>query len=171
MALNNEHTKDEASMADLAKIVESIQVGLLTTQNSKGELSTRPMKLVNFNKETGEISFFSDLVAQHTLDIVDNSKVNVAFASTEKNSFASLSGHAEIITNPEEKAKHWSALIGLWYQATAQSDDVVLIKVHSEKAEFWDAPSNKIVNFFNLAKSVLSGSRPSSGTHQVIELP
>ena len=63
----------------------------------------------------------------------------------------------------------WSEVYRAWFPDGARDDNVVLIRVDAEQAEYWDTPTSAIVYAFGYLKAVTTGEPSRAGEIGKIE--
>ena len=64
----------------------------------------------------------------------------------------------------------WSPMVKAWFPKGIEDPNIVLMKVHVEKAEYWDAPSSKLVALVGFVKALATGERYEGGENKTIDL-
>jgi general stress protein 26 len=132
----------EATVADngkIGEIISSIQVGMLTTVQSNGELRSRPMLCADFDFDS--LWFLVKESKPLTTESLGNRVVNVAFACPEKNLFASVTGLAQLVEDEKMVQKLWRPEMKSWFAAGLNEPDLALLRVDIHHTEAWDAQS------------------------------
>jgi general stress protein 26 len=63
-----------------------------------------------------------------------------------------------IVIRDSQKAKElWSPVYKAWFPQGLDDPDLALLKVKVESVEYWDTPSNKMVQLFGFVKATLTG--------------
>lgn len=152
----------------LKNIVESADVAMLATINLDGHIVSRPMQLqkVEFN---GDLWFLTRKDTEKYEEIKNNDLVNVIIADK---SYASITGHAEIVDDLELKKKFWSKAYETMFDISYTDPRVTLIKIHAESAEYWDTGST-VKSVYNFVKKVVGKEesvKPGNNTNETLEL-
>ncbi|UTR10142.1 pyridoxamine 5'-phosphate oxidase family protein [Evansella sp. LMS18] len=154
----------QEEMETLRELIKDIDTAMLTTATEEG-LVSRPMKTqdVEFN---GDLWFFTKKETNKYEEILHDQDVNVAYAG---DSYVSVRGRAEIVEDVEKKKELWNKGHEKIMQTSYDDPDVVLIKVNSEAAEYWDSGSfTKKVAF--LYKRMTGQDSESADINETIEL-
>lgn len=140
----------------LKELIKDIQITMLVTQDEHGHLHSRPMGMqqVDF---TGELWFFTDKGSDKINHIQRNPYVNLAFSENSKSSYVSASGRAEVVDDKGKMAELWNVFLKAWFPDGLETPGITLIRVDVETAEYWDSPSNKVVQLVGFAKAILTG--------------
>lgn len=71
----------------------------------------------------------------------------------------------------KEKAKElWKPLLKAWFPKGLEDPDLALLKVSVESAEYWDAPSSKMVQIAGIAKAAVTGQRYQGGENKKLDV-
>jgi general stress protein 26 len=65
----------------------------------------------------------------------------VAFASPERNEYASVSGHAQLVEDEKMVQKLWRPEMKSWFAAGLNEPDLALLRVDIHHTEAWNAGS------------------------------
>jgi len=152
----------------LKGIIESADVAMLVTTNLEGHIVSRPMQLQKVEFD-GDIWFLTRKDTDKYDEIKHNEIVNVIIA---EKSYASITGHAEIVDDLELKKKFWNDAYKMMFDLDYTDPRVTLLKIHAESAEYWDTGST-IKNIYNFVKKVVGKEEPvepSKSTNESIEL-
>ena len=156
-------TQAQAS-AELSKLcdpIEDMSVGMLTTFDADGTLTSRPMAPLEVDSG-GALWFFTDL---RSAKVQDLRNLNLSFSDTEHASYVSVSGHGEINMDRARIQRMWTPLARPWFPEGPDSAHLGLLKFMPEAAEYWDAPHNGMVRMFAMAASVVAGKPLAMGEH------
>jgi len=84
----------------LGKLLEDIDIAMLTTVGKDGYLVSRPLSTQKSTFDGRRVWFFTEADSPKVAEIRRNPKVNLAYASKDKNTYVSLSGKAGINRDP-----------------------------------------------------------------------
>lgn len=130
-----------ANIRHLAELIKDVRVAMLTTVGADGRMLSRPLgtQEVEFD---GDLWFATGLDSEKVREIEANPHVNVAYASTDKNTYVSVAGRASIVRDRAKIEELWSPAMGLYFHGGKDDPNLVLIRVEAESAEYWDGPGN-----------------------------
>ena len=157
----------KSSIVKLRKLIDNVNVAMLTTIKENGEFYSRPMNTMDFDKE-GNLFFFSD---EHTPDVHDvkvNNRVSVTYTNPENNTYIALNGRLFLIEDQAKINKLWVPACKAWFPEGKTDPNLTLIKVEVLKAEFWDTAESYMVVMFNLLKAIVKGKTYDQGEHETI---
>lgn len=144
------------SIKKLGDLIKGIRVAMLTTLDPDGVLRSRPMATQETDFD-GDLWFFTRRDSGKVHAIENDQHVNVAFASIEDQRYVSASGRARIVSSQDKIKELWSPILRAWFPQGVDDPDITLICVGVESAEYWDAPSGKLVQLAGFAKAALTG--------------
>ncbi len=125
---------------------------MLTTMDS-GYLRSRPMSTQEFGFD-GDLWFFTSDNTHKVEEIAKDNRVNVAYAKPDDNTYVSVSGRGEVSEDREKIEEYWSPILKVWFPEGLDDPRLCLLKVSVEQAEYWDAPSSKIVQLVGFVKAL-----------------
>ncbi|WP_119421883.1 pyridoxamine 5'-phosphate oxidase family protein [Desertibaculum subflavum] len=128
-----------AEQAKLWEIVRDIPVALLTTDD-RGTLRSRPM-VAQQPTFDGTLWFFTRRSSHKSIELGDNYHVNLSYASPEQNAYVSVSGLAQVVQDPAKQRELWNDEVARWIPSDPADDDLALLKVEVQQAEYWSGPA------------------------------
>lgn len=159
-------TTDETDK--VIKLISKTRFAMLTSV-SRGEarLVSRPMAVQEV-EEDGTIWFFASDESPKADQLQADPTVNVAF--TGSTSWVSVAGRAEIVEDKAKIHELWNKGVEAWFPDGPDGDDVALLKISPDSAEYWDTPGTRLTATIAYAKSAVTGKRPDVGESGVVEL-
>ncbi|MGB6182602.1 MAG: pyridoxamine 5'-phosphate oxidase family protein [Rhodococcus sp. (in: high G+C Gram-positive bacteria)] len=154
-------------VARVAELVSDAKLCMFTTRGTDGHLKARPMALQETDFD-GDLWFFAAADSRKVADIDADPSVGVSFQSGT--SWVSLSGTARVVRDDAKKKELWSQGVAAWFENGPDSDEVVLLHVEAEGAEFWTAPGSKVTTLLAYAKSRITGDRPDIGDNETVDM-
>ena len=152
MAKDNDDTpKGKDPAKKLRKIIKKTRVAMLTTVASDGSLRSRPMVTPDADFD-GDLWFFTRYNSPKSEEIQENQKVNVTYASPKNDRYVSVSGTAALVRDPGKVKELWRGALKEWFPEGKNDPDLALLKVTIDKAEYWDANENRMVDLASAAK-------------------
>jgi general stress protein 26 len=158
-----------SQVAELKSKIKSIRFAMFTTIDEHGHLISRPMTNQDTDAE-GNLWFFTSTDTELWENIVANPQVNLSFAEPEEQVYVSISGSAERVVDRERIKAMWNPAVQAWYPHGPDDPHVMLVKVVSHSAEYWDSSASGMVSLYKMAKAVLTGTTPDEGEHARIKL-
>lgn len=127
----------KASLASVAKKMKSLDLCMLTTQDGRGSLHSRPMSNNGQVEYDGNSWFFTYRDSGKVRQIMNDPKVSVAFQSKDM-VFVECYGHASIIDDRKTMEEHWLDELNRWFPKGLDTPGICLLKVAASRVHFWD---------------------------------
>lgn len=151
----------------LWKLVTDIRYAMLTTEDG-GRLSSRPMAAY-VDRDAGMIRFITNLDTEKTHAIGDGDAVNLAFVDIGNEHYVSVEGTARVLQDAALQKKMWNPFAEAWLPQGPEAADVGLIEVTPSEATYWDSPSSKLVQLWQVAVANITQT-PPSGEMETVKL-
>lgn len=103
-------------------------------------------------------------------EIAADSRVNVAYSKPDDNTYVSVSGTGSISKDRAKIEELWSPILKAWFPDGLEDPKICLLKVQVEEAEYWDAPSSKIVQIAGFIKALATGQEADYGDHGTVKI-
>lgn len=149
-------------------LIKDARVAMLTSER-EGSLYSRPM-VASQTSFDGSLWFFTRKSSPKVAEVEAHRQVNVAYASSTEHSYVSLAGRAVLVDDRAAIDAHWNEWIKTWFPDGKDDPDIALIRVDVDTAEYWDAPSSRMVVAFDYLKARLTGTRPDMGENRTIDI-
>ncbi len=133
----------QQGFAKLVKMIEAVDVGMLTTEDKHGHLRSRPM--VTQKAEEGVLWFFSAKDTPKILEVQKDSEVNVSYADPNKEIYISVSGVARAFQDPVKVRELWSSAAQRWFPDGPDNPSITILKVQITQAEYWDVDKRAMI--------------------------
>lgn len=127
------HTTNQEAVETVKKLIDKIETAMLTTISAEG-LVSRPMQTQDIEFD-GDLWFLTSKETEKYQELLKNPSVNVAYVDK---SYVSIRGTAELVEDIERKKELWSPRYEAYLGTTYEDPKVVLIKVNTEAAEYWE---------------------------------
>lgn len=135
------------SFEDLASKIKKIDFCMLSTHDSVGKISSRPMSNNGDVEYDGDSWFFSYDDTRKIAEIKGNDDVSLTF--TEPPSllgrpgiFIAIQGNASIVRDKTTFEEHWVSGLERWFPEGIDATGLVLIKVMASSVYYWDGEEN-----------------------------
>lgn len=160
----------EAGRRKVLELIEGIDYATFTTRGSGGApLHARPMAYRKC-EDDGDLWFFTKKDSRKAEEIGADPQVLVGFADPKEQNFVSITGRAEVVADRARVKALWSEIYRTWFPGGPEDDNVVLIRVHAEHAEYWDTPNSVAVVAFGYLKALATGKPSRAGEIGQVEL-
>jgi len=160
------------SFARLGELIREIDIAMLVTVTGDGALRSRPMATQQIDPGEGTIWFFTSSDSPKSDEILHKQQVNLAYASAEKQSYISVAGRAHLVRDSAKTRELWKPAAKIWFPQGVDDPNLALLRVDVTAAEYWDSPSNKMVQLYGLAKSLITGETGKApGENAKLKIP
>ena len=132
-------------------------------------MRSRPMHAMA-DRENNCLWFITDQRGAKDEEIKDAPNVCLAFSDTSQNVYLSISGRAEMMRDPAKATQLWSTEAQAWWPKGPTDPEVRVLRVFPDHAEYWDTRGNSIIVALKLAAARLSGTPPSLGKNEKVQL-
>ena len=146
--------KDD-SLEKLGKLINGLDIAMLTTRIGDGRLLSRPLRLQEFDAE-GALWFITDRNSHKAEEIRLQPQVNASFASGEHNTYVSIAGRASVVFDKARLSQMWTPAMSVFYPRGVDDPDLCLLRVQAESAEYWDGPGGLVGQALYLAMTAVT---------------
>lgn len=162
--MSHDHMHHEGAKK-LYELIKDIKIAMMTSVEPDGSLHSRPMHNHKAD-EAGDLWFFTRARTPKVEELKRDSEVNLAYSDPSSQSYVSVSGKAEIVTDKAQVKALWSEGLRTWFPAGPDDPNIALIRVHPSGGEYWDSPSQTVLQLYGYAKARLTGKSPTELTEQ-----
>ena len=163
-------TRDETSAADatsddvaeLAERIKGIRFAMVTLPDAVGDIHGRPLTVQDVDFD-GTFWFLVSKSAEWTSAAGAGIAANVALDDAKDGRWISVSGAATLVEDRARIQEMWSPLYEAWFDGP-DDPDLVLLRVESNSADYWDADANRIVRLARLVRAAVSGGGEGDDT-------
>lgn len=149
-------------------MVEDIRMAMMTTVDDQGNLVSRPMAALQMD-EDGTIWFFTKRTSPK-VDQIDNNqhRVNLSFSDVGDANYVSISGTADELDDRAKIDELWNPQAKAWFPKGKDDPELILLKVHTQMAEYWDSSDSTMVRLFQQAAAAITGNPPKMGENEKV---
>lgn len=131
------------TLAEIAEKMRDIDFTMLSTRTADGSIAARPMSNNREVDYDGDSYFFACDDTRLVSDIEADSRVGLGFQGKsgilgQRPFFLAIEGQAELIRDKGRLAEHWTKGLDFWFKEGVDTPGLTLIKVHGERAHYWD---------------------------------
>ena len=161
---------EKTGIEKLRDLIKDIRFAMLTTIDKDGSLKSRPMATQEA-KFDGDLLFFTPGASPKVDEVERDERVNVSYASPDDNRYVSVSGTAVLVRDRAKIKELWNPALKAWFPKGLDDPDLALLRVRVEKAEYWEYPSNKMVQLAGFVKAIATGKQADDlGENEKINL-
>jgi general stress protein 26 len=133
----------ERTLADVAEKMRDIDFCMLSTRAETGAIASRPMSNNREVDYDGDSWLFTCDDTRMVEEIAANPEVGLTFQGKAgmlglRPFFLAIEGRAELIRDRGQFEAHWTKGLDLWFERGIDTPGLVLIRVHGERAHYWD---------------------------------
>ena len=155
----HDHTHHEGAKK-LYELIEDVKIAMMTTVEADGTLHSRPMWNHKAD-ESGDLWFFTRDRTPKIQELSRDAEVNLAYSDPSGQNYVSVAGKAEIVREQAKIKELWSEGLRTWFPKGPDDPDIALIRVHPSGGEYWDAPSQSVMQIYGYVKARLTGESPT----------
>lgn len=160
--------RDTEAIKKLKSLGEDIRFCMYTTFGN-GRIDSRPMTTLDID-ESGNVWFFTSRNTDIGKETNWGENVTLIYADPKNNSYLSVAGQASIVKDEQKKEELWNPMTKAWFPGGKEDPDLVLLKVTTDEAAYWDSNSSRMVVFFSMLKAAVTGTTPDGGDHGKLDL-
>jgi len=149
--------QSEEALKKLQKLVEEIRVCMFITNNESEHEHTRPMSVVDVETD-GTLWFYTDIRSIKVDEVTTDRKVHLTFAHPGKESYLDVRGTSSVSTDRALMKEKWSPVVKAYFPNGVDDPNLALLKVQPLEVYYWEAETGKMVQFFKMAVSAVSGN-------------
>ncbi|KAG8702297.1 hypothetical protein FRC09_004811 [Ceratobasidium sp. 395] len=172
-ALNTKLTPQE-KIDGLNEIIGKVEVAMLTTVGTNGELHSRSMAPAS--TKGLRFAFLADNSSYKTNEIEANSAVNVSFYDPGSRHWASIAGKAKLSQDRGKIKELWNPLTKAWFgdlgDGVHKGDEtdprVMIINVAPTEIRYWYTTRTSVGTMVDIVTSAATGNVASPGEIRVI---
>ena len=121
---------------EIARMIRDIDICMFVTRADDG-FRGRPMSNNGKVEYDGDSWFFSYRDTPKVEEIEADPRVQLAYIATERGTWVSIEGTAEIVEDDKRKRALWDDQLKGWFEDGPDDDDVVLLKVRADRIHAW----------------------------------
>lgn len=159
----NQNLNDTEALKKFKKLVEDINICMFITNNSNDHEHTRPMATIEAELD-GTLWFYTDLRSIKVDEVQNQHRVHLVYAHPGQSAYLDLWGSAQLVTDRQQVIDKWSPMVKAWFPDGIKDPNLALLKVQPLEAFYWESKSGKMVQFFKMAASIVTGERLAEGT-------
>lgn len=152
-----ENLQNKEAIEKLKEMINPIDIGMLCTHTTGSKhVHAVPMSTQEVD-EDGNIWFlFSSESDTHKNLLLDKS-ICLLYSDPGNFQFLSIHANTEILRDQERINQYWNKMVKSWFDKEKEDPAILLLKVVPAEAHYWDTKSNKLVTFFKMIASGITG--------------
>jgi general stress protein 26 len=123
---------------------------------------TRPMSTLEVDEE-GNLWFFSGKSSDKNDEIKNDYTVQLIYSKNSDVHFLTITGKATIVEDQAKKDELWNPIVKAFFPEGKDDPDLSLVKIKPEAAHYWDTINGKMITWFKMAASAVTGNQNNVG--------
>ena len=154
----------------LAERMRDIDVAMLATVGPAGYLVSRPLSTQAAEFDGERVWFFVAGDSPKVEEIRRHPKVNLAYASKERNTYLSLAGDARVFRDQALIDAMWSDALKAYFPKGRTDPNLFLLEVAAHTIEYWDGPAGTLGRLARFVVARLTKEEEVLGENRLVDL-
>lgn len=169
--MSTEHLANQEAVDKLKELATKTDIGMLCThpQNTR-HIHAVPMSTQEVD-ENGSIWFLFSSESETFQHLEDDSEVCLLYSNPSDYSFLSIHADTVVSQNKEKIEKYWNPMVEGWFEKGKEDPNIRVLEVKPHDAHYWDTKTNKLVTFFKVAYSGITGEKLDVDRSGELQLP
>ena len=159
---NIKNLYNEDAIKKIKDFVNDIKVCMFCTSVTDMPFRTRPMSTLEVDEE-GNLWFFSAKSSDKNDEIKDNDTVQLIYSKNSDVHFLTITGKATIVEDQAKKDELWNPIVKAFFPEGKDDPNLSLVKIKPEAAHYWDTINGKMITWFKMAASAVTGNQNNVG--------
>lgn len=155
-----------STVEKVQRIAKEVRTCMFVTLRD-GKIQSRPMATASVD-EDGTVWFFTDKGSDKVEELRGDEPVHLAYSDPDDNVYLTLSGKATTSTDRAKMEELMNPMIKSWYPEGVDSPRICLIEFTPEEGELWESKDSAVVQFYYVAKALVTGTRNDTGEHETL---
>jgi len=147
----------------LSSLLAGVQYVMLTTRDATGALVSRPLQLLELDRD-GAMWFFTAASSAKVRDIGRDAEVSVTCSEPRSKMFVSIGGRAAIVEDRDRIDRLWSIAQTIFFPRGREDPELALLKVVPSSGRYWDGSESVLGTLIKFGKAALLGEAQDLGT-------
>jgi general stress protein 26 len=165
----DDHMTEAEGRKKVLSLIKDITISMMATYSPDGFMHARPMA-ARTHENDADLWFFTSRASHTVSELRADPRVLLTYAEPSDQHYVSITGRGAIVDNRAKAKELWTEAMRTWFPKGVDDPDLILIKVHAERAQYWDAPSSAVVYAYGYVKARLTGERPDPGESGKVRL-
>ncbi len=168
--MSTENLQNREAIEKLRELIDKIDIGMVCTFAPQTDYPHAvPMSRQEVD-DNGDIWFLFSSESDTHQNLQRNHNVSLLYSDVGSYNFLSINGRAEISQDQARVDKYWNKMMASWFEQGREDPRIRVLKVTPQDAHYWDNKTNKLVTFFKVATSAVSGKRMDIGREGDLDL-
>jgi general stress protein 26 len=160
---------DPKAFHKLQELVRDIDIAMVTTVTGDGALRSRPMATAAFDDD-GQMWFFTSDDSGKARDLQEEQAVNLSYADPRKHRYVSVTGNASVVHDAAKAEELWKNSLKTYFPRGLKDEHLALLNVRVETAEYWDAPTSKMIDLFSSTQNAQEAEDGEDDDHTKVDI-
>ena len=156
--------------ARLGNLLEGIDIAMLTTLGDRGYPVSRPLSTQAASFDGKVLWFFTEADSPKVGEIQRHPKVNLGYASKEKNIYVSIAGDARVLRDQRKINQLWSDALKAFFPNGKEDPNLVLLEISVRTAEYWEGPGSLFGQLLTFVVAQATGEEEVMGENRILDL-
>jgi general stress protein 26 len=153
----------------IAKLLENIDIAMMTTVGPDGFLVSRPLSTQEARFDGKRVWFFTERDSPKMGEIRRNPKVNLAYASKDRNTYLSVAGTAKLNNDRRRINALWSDAMKAFFPEGKDDPNLALLEVEVRTVEYWDGPGTFVGKLVGFVRARVTGKEEAMGENRLVD--
>jgi len=159
---NIKNLYNEDAIKKIKDFVNDIKVCMFCTSVTDMPFRTRPMSTLEVDDE-GNLWFFSAKSSDKNDEIKNDDTVQLIYSKNSDVHFLTITGKATIVEDQAKKDELWNPIVKAYFPEGKDDPNLSLVKIKPEAAHYWDTINGKMITWFKMAASAVTGNQNNVG--------
>ena len=159
----------DSRLVNIESHMADIDIAMVTTIGDASRLVSRPLSTQYVHLEAGLIRFFTNRSSPKMAELARDSRINLAYASKDRNVYVSVAGHGHVNDDPGVKDALWNDALKAFFPGGKDDPDLTVLDVRIESVELWEGPSSWIGKAVGFLIARVTGREDAMGEQVHIE--
>ena len=154
----------------IAALMKGIDIAMLTTVGPAGYLVSRPLSTQTADFDGRRIWFFVQADSPKVAEIEAHPKVNVAYASSSRNTYLSVAGTARVFRDQARIDAMWNDALKAYFPRGRTDPNLALLEVAVSTVEYWDGPASAIGKLVSFVIARVTHDEEVMGSNRLVDM-
>ena len=160
----------DRNLKRIGELLKKIDIAMLTTTGEGGFLMSRPLSTQDARFDGRRVWFFTETDSPKVAEIRRNPKVNLAYASKDKNVYVSMTGTARVNRDREMIEELWNDAMKAFFPKGKNDPNLTLLEVDVHSIEYWDGPGSWIGKAVSFIIARVTRNEEVMGENRIVDL-
>ena len=160
----------DAQLKRLAEQMASLDIAMVTTVGEAGRLVSRPLSTQHAALDAGVVRFFTERDSAKVAELAADPRINLAYASKDKNVFLSVAGEAGTNDDPSVKDALWNDALKAFFPKGKDDPNLTVLEVRIASIEAWEGPRSWLGKAVGFLIARVTGDESALGGQVRVDL-